>query len=1186
MGAGGLNEAKSFDGVWEGVAQALQQGEAEVGAQQARELLQIDADNARGWFLLGVAEQMLARYAAAESAYRRSLALTPTVFAVHLNLARVCAEQGRLSEAEAELAPFIDSYAEALLWRARLRAQAARWPEAIADFQELLNAAPEELALRREYWTVLLRSGRLAAAVTDVEYWRWRATGAEQADRLTALAYAQAMWECPTDRGQESLSCMDDTTLEQGAWSTYWLAAADLHRGAAPAVVQRLLPWLQQPDLPEEAAHEIGSVFGAAALAMGYWREGWLGFSLGRNEMLPPQLASIPVWQGEALTGKTLLVQQEAELSDTITALRYLPLLRGHGASLIGDLTPDIMNLCRASGMPIAAAALEQPTADYRIRLMDLPAIVAEQEPCCPDSIPYLRSNAADFSRWQARLPAGPVRMALAWAGGPTQANDLARSTALSDWLSILAVPGIVWLPLQKGAGAAEAEQLPNGSFWQDRTADVQGTSDTAAVLDQCDLLLTVDAEVAHLAGAMARPGWVLLGASGVDWRWGVEGDASAWYPSLRLWRRPAEQTRTDYIAQHMVPALARYMLEHYVHRLSYVQRQAIEALLDTAVQLPESVLSALLEDDGGQEQWWHWLDYLGVVQKRCLATELATLRQSPLPAVRALALRIALRQGDKAAFAPLLAEAQQMALPLACYPVLADEMARLGVIAKLDTVLVHVGKMTDIRIIYLRAAAASQQLSGPQEVRNLLGRVLELAPRHVGAMWRIAELDEKYGRHEQALYWLSRALQVQPRQVFLWESVTRVALKQGARELAQLAATRGLQLDANQLLPALALKTASESADPVLQQQAEALLAVALTQEPTTLAEFRRLLVNALFSWQDIPLSSLLEQFREQETYLTDLDWVCGWYYLIRGQYRLGWPGYMTRKASYRVAGKDRRDCAQLSKILVYQDQGMGDVIQAVRMLPELVNETKITVAVGGDVLPLLQAQPWPIQWQHSKDLDTLALEFEHTAPIMQLYAQRCFDRGALDAVELKSAAYLQVPSELQEVWRQRLQQVSGYKIGIIWAGSATYVSDHFRSTLLRDWLPLADVPGISLISLQKDAASAQVFAVPELELSVAAADCNTLLDTAGLLMNLELLITVDSGVAHLAGALGRPVWVLLPIWATDWRWGQAGDSTQLYPSMRLWRQKVGQSWRDVLTEVAAELRKVYGAGGRHEGI
>jgi hypothetical protein len=161
-------------------------------------------------------------------------------------------------------------------------------------------------------------------------------------------------------------------------------------------------------------------------------------------------------------------------------------------------------------------------------------------------------------------------------------------------------------------------------------------------------------------------------------------------------------------------------------------------------------------------------------------------------------------------------------------------------------------------------------------------------------------------------------------------------------------------------------------------------------------------------------------------------------------------------------------------------------------------------------------------------------------------------------------------------ESWRTQIGGDNSFKIGIAWAGNdAHYPCGDPRTTRLSDWLPLADVPGISLYSLQKDRRSREIFDYPQLnviDLSEARRDFG---DLAAIMSLLDLVITVDSSPAHLAGALGCPVWTLIA-YRHDWRWRRDGSTHPWYPSMRLFRQGRTQTWASVILEIKAELEKM----------
>ncbi len=149
-------------------------------------------------------------------------------------------------------------------------------------------------------------------------------------------------------------------------------------------------------------------------------------------------------------------------------------------------------------------------------------------------------------------------------------------------------------------------------------------------------------------------------------------------------------------------------------------------------------------------------------------------------------------------------------------------------------------------------------------------------------------------------------------------------------------------------------------------------------------------------------------------------------------------------------------------------------------------------------------------------------------------------------------------------------------FRVGLVWAGQPGHVDDEIRSTALADWAPVLDVPGVTLYSLQGGSAAKQVAAFPHIhDPGVELMDWR---DTAAVLQQLDLLISIDSAVANLAGAMGLPVWVCLyPV--SDWQWLLDGDTTPWYPTARIFRQPRIGDWSSVFQAVAGELRKLVAA-------
>jgi hypothetical protein len=212
----------------------------------------------------------------------------------------------------------------------------------------------------------------------------------------------------------------------------------------------------------------------------------------------------------------------------------------------------------------------------------------------------------------------------------------------------------------------------------------------------------------------------------------------------------------------------------------------------------------------------------------------------------------------------------------------------------------------------------------------------------------------------------------------------------------------------------------------------------------------------------------------------------------------------------------------------------------------------------------------------------DTLPLgKFDLHCPIMSL--PHAFD-SRQDSIPAQ-VPYLSVPGRLRDHWQERLSGISGMKVGLAWAGSAALRDDAKRSIHARRFAPLLAIERLRLVSLQKGEAALQLEDWPG-DVEDWMDGCEDLMDTAALIANLDLVISVDTAVAHLAGALGKPVW-LLNRFESEWRWGLAREDSPWYPTMRIFRQTERDAWDDVVERVSAELAKLAGAAatGKRSG-
>jgi TPR repeat/Glycosyltransferase family 9 (heptosyltransferase) len=246
-----------------------------------------------------------------------------------------------------------------------------------------------------------------------------------------------------------------------------------------------------------------------------------------------------PLWDGGPLETRTLLLHAEQGLGDAIQFIRYLPLVAQRGGRIIIECQAELQRLLRT--MPVKCQIVTcgepLPVFDLHSPLLSLPSVFGTTLDNVPKTVPYLHAAAQDAKIWQQRLDGHLpiVKVGLVWAGN-LKPNRI-RSIKLSSLAPLGQVPGVRFFSLQKGEASAQARTPLAGMEFVDWTAELKDFADTAALIANLDLVITVDTAVAHLAGAMGKPVWTLLPFV-PDWRWLLEREDSPWYPSMRLFRQ------------------------------------------------------------------------------------------------------------------------------------------------------------------------------------------------------------------------------------------------------------------------------------------------------------------------------------------------------------------------------------------------------------------------------------------------------------------------------------------------------------------------------------------------------------------------------------------------------------------------------------------------------------------------
>jgi hypothetical protein len=299
---------------------------------------------------------------------------------------------------------------------------------------------------------------------------------------------------------------------------------------------------------PDFSAAEFGKAL--RLLQLGRYAEGWPLHETHWRGADPRPYPDTPYWTGvEPLEGKTVLAYAEQGLGDALQFYRYVPELAARGAKVILNVDPALCSLF--DGRPeidrLVTVGEQRPHFDFHVSLLSLPCALGTTLETVPGQAPYIFAPPAKMAQWAERLPKSRFRVGLVWSGNPGHSNDRNRSLSFNELLPLLDADA-EFVCLQAAVREGDTAGLA-ASDVVDLTGEIKDFADTAALTQSCDLVISADTSVAHLAGAMGVPVWVLLPFS-AEWRWLTERTDSPWYPSARLFRQQVQGDWPSVVAE------------------------------------------------------------------------------------------------------------------------------------------------------------------------------------------------------------------------------------------------------------------------------------------------------------------------------------------------------------------------------------------------------------------------------------------------------------------------------------------------------------------------------------------------------------------------------------------------------------------------------------------------------------
>ncbi len=925
------------------------------------------------------------------------------------------------------------------------------------------------------------------------------------------------------------------------------------------------------------------------ALGAGDYVRGWQLYEWRGQGMLRDDRLSVldkPLWRAEALTaGQTILVYTEQGLGDTLQFVRYLSHLSSTGAQWVVTV-PDTLRSLLEQALPNVWFVPEHRVpvdVDYQIRLLSLPGLCGTNSTSnIPAQTPYLFSDPAKRQAWRERLSQDlgeqpKLRVGLVWAGGhrPDQPDvwdvNARRNIALTK-LAGLKHPGIDFISLQKGEVAEQELKDLQAQGWDGPaihtySEQLHDFADTAALIDNLDLVIAVDTAVAHLAGALGKPVWI-LNRFDACWRWLYGQDPhrtdSPWYPTARLFRQPTPGDWDSVMDEVRQKLEALVVLERFeaLHRQGVMSAQAGEFASAVAWFLQALEInpnSALAHCNGGKAYF-----------------ELNQRAAAQLSFQQALAIDpgnfeahffLGLMAMDEALFHQAQAhfEAAQ-----AVRPNDADTVYRIG--------LTH---------------HAQQQYGA---AITCLESVLANHPDDAFAWNALGNAQQANGQPQQALASYTQAVRADPQlaqahfnQGVVWQSL-------GNYPAAMASYQQAVQLNPRYEMAYFNWGATLESLGQM--DEALALFQRALVIDPKMTEAYMHIACIYSAQYRYHEAEKEYEKALICKPNFSDAQWNLSQLRLMRGRYADAWPKYEARwrVAKYQSAAHPLtrqvpwwvgQESLTQKTIGLWHEQGNGDTLQFCRYAPLVADwGAQVVLYVPGHLVALLQTLDARITVVADKSVG-LAMDFQ--CPLMSL--PLALGTNSTSNIPAQTPYLFSDPAKRQ-AWRERLSQDLGeqpkLRVGLVWAGGHRPDQPDVWDVNARRNIALTKLaglkhPGIDFISLQKGEVAEQELKDLQAQgwdgpaIHTYSEQLHDFADTAALIDNLDLVIAVDTAVAHLAGALGKPVWILNRFDAC-WRWlyGQDPHRTDSpwYPTARLFRQPTPGDWDSVVNQVRQALR------------
>lgn len=822
---------------------------------------------------------------------------------------------------------------------------------------------------------------------------------------------------------------------------------------------------------------DLISMVGLIKLLTEDFNKGWQLFEYSLTKNVP--FANIPdckEYNGENLTGKTILIYSEHGLGDTLQFIRYIPLLKEKGCNIIFEFQKELAPLLFYTNgyyKPLIKNNfdLKDVKSDYYISLLKLPRIFCTNIANIPKLAPIIKLNEALVFKYKSMLNVKKKKIGLVWAGNPIHPNDHNRSIPFAYLKVLFNSPDTHFYLLQKENKLLLEEYNVYNNI-TDLSAELTTLENTAAIIFSLDIIVTVDTMVAHLAGTLNKPTYLLLPFL-PDWRWLLNREDSVWYNSIKIFRQinPGDWSfPVEKIYKELNDNKETRLLEQQIKLLvnSGKYGKAIELLKD---------------------------DLTKPGNKVNLLSEIALVF-------------INLKEFDTA-------------------------------ISILETAL----KLDDknFEIIY-NLGYCYHLLNNFEKASFYYKETLNLNPININALNNLGLIERDFGNINCAEKLFTKAISICFNKPFLHNNLGTINESCGNNALAIENFNTALSIDPNNVDALINLSNVYHYTNKPETSLEIIDKAVKLSPNNPTVRFNRALLL--------LRIGKLKEGFEEYE---------------YRAK-RIDYPNYSFRKPRLtsleEIKGKT---------ILVYDEQGYGDTIQFCRYIKNLNSlGCEVKLLCHPPLVDLMKGCLGISQVIGRTNLGDSDIEYDYYIPLLSL---GMFFESRLEEIKV-NVPYILVDHNLQEKWANDLIKTGRLRVGIVWKGKQTPGNTH-RTCKLENFVPLFNNKA-DFYSLQFDLQDEyQIEILKKYNVQNLGNKIKTFNDTAAIISLLDLVISIDTSVAHLSCALGKQTWILLSS-KCDWRWHDFRSDSPWYPTATLFRQIEFNKWNTVFAEADKKLKEL----------